>query len=310
MNKAPNLRETPELPAEIRKSALDGNLVLFVGAGVSMLVNLPSWNVLAQKVLTEFCKEGYINYSELEQLKDLDPKKQLSIAETIASENGAKLELVISKYLTPREGSNIGIYNYLNKIGCVCVTTNYDELLSPSFHVKSDASTTAATTRRISHKEEFHAGLLNEPGTVIHLHGSVSYPDTMILTTEEYLEHYDDKIVQHFLRELFDKKTVLFMGYGLDEAEILEHILRRAGVKHTDEKKRFALQGFFISQEPLYLRLYDYYEKSFGINLIGYIRDYKDYAQLEDISKTWAEQIEVRPAALVDELDFMREVLQ
>lgn len=309
MSKAPALRENPELPAEIRKAALDGNLVLFVGAGVSMLVNLPSWTVLAWKVLADFCKAGYIDYSELEQLKNLDPKKQLSIAETIASENGTKLERVIVKHLTLEEGSNIGIYNYLNEIGCVCVTTNYDELLSPRFHIKSDVSTTAATTKRVSYKEEFHAGLLNEPGTVIHLHGSVSYPDTMILTTEEYLKHYDHPTVQNFLVGLFEKKTVLFMGYGLDEAEILEHILRRAGAKYTKEKKRFALQGFFISQDPLYRRLYAYYE-SFGIRLIGYIRDYKDHGQLEDISKTWAEQIEVRPAALVDDLNFMDEVLQ
>ena len=99
------------------------------------------------------------------------------------------------------------------------------------------------------------------------------------------------------------------MGYGLDEAEILEHILRRAGAQHIEEKKRFALQGFFISQDPLYRRLYAYYKQSFGINLIGYIRDYKDYGQLEHISKTWAEQIEVRPAALVDDLKFMDGVL-
>ena len=70
------------------------------------------------------------------------------------------------------------------------------------------------------------------------------------------------------------------------------------------------MQGFFISQDPLYRRLHAYYKESFGINLIGFIRDYKDYAQLEDITKTWAEQIEIRPAALVDDLNFMDEVLK
>ncbi len=81
-------------------------------------------------------------------------------------------------------------------------------------------------------------------------------------------------------------------------------------ITYTEEKKRFALQGFFISQDPLYRRLYSYYKESFGIHLIGYIRDYKDHSQLEDISKTWAEQIKVRPAALVDDLNFMDEVLK
>ncbi len=307
MSRIPDLRELPDLPPEISQSALEGGFVLFVGSGVSMLVDLPSWSGLAWKALQDLCQRGCTNYSELEQLKNLDPKKQLSIAKIIASENGTDLDL--KKYLA-RDTSDIGIYKYLNRIGCVCVTTNYDELLSPRFQIKTDPSTTAYTITRVTRKEEFHAGLLNEPGTVIHLHGSVGFPDTMILTTEEYLKHYDHRTVQNFLMELFEKKTVLFMGYGLDEAEILEHILRRAGVKYTEEKKRFTLQGFFISQDPLYRRLYAYYKKSFGIHLIGYIRDYKDYGQLEDISKTWAEQIEVRPTALVDDLDFMKGVLQ
>ncbi len=271
-----------------------------------MLVDLPSWSGLAWKALEDLRQKGYTDYSELEQLKDLDPKKLLSIANNIASENGTELDF--KEYLA-HDISDIGIYKYLNRIGCVCVTTNYDELLSPRFQIKTDPSVTSYTVTRISKKEEFHAGRLNDPGTVIHLHGSVSEPGTMILTTDEYLKHYDYDTVQNFLVELFRKKTVLFMGYGLDEAEILEHILRRAEVKRIEEKKRFALQGFFKSQDQLYRRLYDYYKNTFGIHLIGYIRDYKDYAQLEDISKTWAEQIEVRPAALVETLELMDEVL-
>jgi len=307
MSRVPDLREIPDLPHEIIQSALEGDFVLFVGSGVSMLVDLPSWGSLAWKALEDLRQKGFTNYSELEQLKSLDPKKQLSIAKNIASENDTNLDL--RKHLS-HDMKNIGIYSYLNRIGCVCVTTNYDELLSPSFQTKTDSSKTSYSITRISRGEEFHAGLLNEPGTVVHLHGVVSNPDTMILTTEEYLKHYDHPVVQNFLKELFEKKTVLFMGYGLDEAEILEHILRRAGAQYIEEKRRFALQGFFISQDPLYRRLYAYYRESFGINLIGYIRDYKDYAQLEDITKTWAEQIEVRPAALVDDLSFMDEVLK
>jgi len=245
-------------------------------------------------------------HSELEQLKSLDPKKQLSIAELIAEENGFTLEL--ARHLTAGEGDK-GIYKFLNKIGCACVTTNYDELLSPHFYQTSDGSTTATPVTRVTQKNDFHAGHLNIPGTVVHLHGSVSQPDAMVVTTKHYLAHYDDETVQHFLNELFEKKTVLFIGYGLEEAEILEHILRRGGVKNTKEKKRFALQAFFLSQAPLYRKLHDYYQKSFGVHLIGFVRDHKDFSQLEIIAKTWAEQIEVRPPALAEDLEYMDEVL-
>lgn len=301
-----DLREIPDLPPEIRQAALDGNLSLFVGAGVSMLVGLPSWGGLAWKVLEDLRQKKCFNFSKLEQLKVLDPKKQLSIAEQIAKDNSISFELV--KHLSEVTGDK-GIYNYLNRIGCPCITTNYDELLEPHFFLKKDGSTTAVPVTRVNQKKCFHAGHLNTPGTVVHLHGSISNQDTMIVTTRQYLEHYDDETVKHFLGELFEKKTILFVGYGLEEAEILEHILRRGRVKDTKDKRRFTLMPFFLSQTPLYEMLYEYYRKSFGVHLVGFVRDFKDYKQLEDILKAWSEQIEVRPPALVEDLEFMDEVL-
>ena len=311
MSRPPDLREVPELPEEIRLAALDGELVLFVGAGVSMLVGLPSWDGLAWKVLEDLRLKRLLNYSKIQQLKGLDPKKLLSIAEVVAEQNTISLEL--PKHLNIGENDK-GIYDYLNKIGCACVTTNYDELLKPQFNPTKDGSTTAAPITRVNQKNDFHAGHLNMPGTVVHLHGSVSNPKDMVYTTKQYLEHYDDPTVKHFLGELFEKKTILFIGYRLEESEILEHILRRGRVQDTKIqdtkiKKRFVVMPFFLSQTPLYEMLYEYYKKSFGVHLIGFIRDHKDYKQLEDIVKAWSEQIEVKSPPLVKDLDFMNEVL-
>src|SRR3989338_1412049 len=306
MGRPPDLREAAELPDEIKHAALDGNLVLFVGAGVSMLAGLPSWDGLAWKVLEDLRNKVLLNYSKMQQLKGLDPKKLLSIAEQIANENYISFEL--PKHLAAKEGGR-EIYSYLNKIGCACVTTNYDELLKPQFNQTKDGSTTAATVTRVNQKNGFHAGHLNTPGTVVHLHGSVSNPADMVFTTKQYLKHYDDKTVQNFLEELFAKKIILFIGYSLEESEILEHILRRGKVQDTKNKRRFALMPFFFSQTPLYEMLYKYYKNSFGVHLIGFMRDHKNYKQLEDIVKAWSEQIEVKSPALVKDLEFMDEVL-
>jgi hypothetical protein len=131
----------------------------------------------------------------------------------------------------------------------------------------------------------------------------------MVVTTPEYLAHYDHAKVQHFLGALFDKKTVLFLGYGLEEAEVLEHILRRGHVAETADRRRFALQGFFRSQERLYENLWQYYRRSFGVHLLGYIRDHEDYGQQDVIIRAWAPKIKVQPPALSDELAQMSKVL-
>jgi hypothetical protein len=173
-----------------------------------------------------------------------------------------------------------------------------------------DGSTTAKPVSRICNKEQFFAKALDEPGCVIHIHGAIGKPETMVVTTKEYLEHYDHPNIHHFLGELFAKKTVLFLGYGLEEVEILEYILRRGGVlTDTRDRRRFTLQGFFLSQDPLYEKLYEYYKKSFGVHIIGFVRDHSNYRQQETILRAWAPQIEVRRPALVDELRRIHEVL-
>lgn len=108
---------------------------------------------------------------------------------------------------------------------------------------------------------------------------------------------------------MFKKKTILFLGYGLEEAEILEHILRRGHVRFTRDRRRFVLQGYFRTQQPLYENLHSYYEKSFGVHLLGFLRDHDNYNCLDSIIKDWANKIEVRKPMLADDVDFMNEVL-
>jgi hypothetical protein len=280
--------------------------VLFVGAGASMLLGLPSWGGLAAEALQSLQKKRLLNFSELEQLRTLEPKKQLSIAKLIAAENGHELELA-TYFKGKSEGT--GIYKSINDIGCVCVTTNYDELLTPRYLDVEDGSKTPATVKRICHKKDFLAKHLDEPGTVIHLHGGISHSETMVVTTKDYLEHYDDPNVKHFLNALFASKTVLFIGYGLEETEILEHILRRGGVKTTADRRRFVLQGYFRSQQPLYENLHRYYEKSFGVHVIGFVRDHEDYRQQETLLRDWAPRIKIKRPPLARDMELMNKVL-
>lgn len=279
MSEPPELTDDPGIPEEIIRSALSGELVLFVGAGVSMLLGLPSWSGLADKVLEELRGKGFLDYSEVDQLKTLDAKKRLSIADTIAKENDYSIEY--KRYLRSKTAVGGNIYETLNNIGCPCVTTNYDELLSPEYKSKEDRAGSIKPdgyVNRISERENFFTNLLDKPTTVIHLHGCIGKPETMIVTTKDYLEHYDHENVKEFLGDLFRRKVVLFLGYGLEEAEILEHILRRGEVFKADERRRFFLQGFFRSYEPLYRELYRYYEASFGVHLIGFERDKENYS--------------------------------
>ena len=303
MRKAPELREIFDPPDEVVDAAADGSLVLFVGSGLSMLCGLPSWKNLAERVLHDLRGASLLNYSEIEQLRTLDPRKQLSIAMLIANENACEVEFL--KHFDC--GDDSSVYELINSIGCACITTNYDELLTPRTSAAEDGSSMPAIGTRTIQIGDLYPNLL-EPGNVVHLHGVARRPETMVVTMEDYLRHYDKEQVQEFLKSLFARKTVVFVGYGLEESEILEFIFRRGGIRHEDTRNRFALQGFFQSEKPLYEKLHTYYEHTFGVHLLGFLRDHQDYKTQENIIENWVGKLIVRPPTLVEDVNVLREV--
>ena len=107
---------------------------------------------------------------------------------------------------------------------------------------------------------------------------------------------------------MFARKTVVFIGYGLEEAEILEYIFRRGDTRRGPTKRRFALQGFFRSEQPLYEKLHAYYEHTFGVHLLGFLRDHQDYKTQENIIESWVDKLNVRAPTLVEDATLLDEV--
>ncbi|MXX94955.1 MAG: hypothetical protein F4039_02290 [Gammaproteobacteria bacterium] len=279
---------------------------MFIGAGVSKSMKIPTWDQFAKWVLDDLACKKLLNYNETQSLKKLEPRTILSIAKIIDD----NLEIVKYFKSTSKESA---IYQTLNSIGCTFVTTNYDLCLKPIMPKSKNSSIIEQQGIRVMSTNELHSVDLDDTGNVIHLHGSIEKPETMIVTTRQYLEHYDNKNVQAFLTHLFKKKTVVFLGYGLNETELLEHILRRG----TDTKentrrklrKLFCLQGFFSSEKPLYEHLYSYYKESFGLELLGFLKDHKSYKCLDEIVSIWADNIIVNDFAILQGANAITEVL-
>ena len=305
----PDLSQSIAVPEEVKQAAKSGDLIMFVGSGTSIRMGLPSWEDFSHKVLDNLASSKLLNYNEINALRALDPRKTLSIAKILAKENNKELNLV--QYFRKKDDPNSNIYTHLNSIRCTFVTTNYDLYLEPMDSSSDDGSTITPEGNRISAREELRTAYLDKIGNVIHLHGSIYEPETMIVSTEEYLSHYDDENVQEFLSYLFSRKTVVFVGYGLEESELLEHILRRGSVKRQEyENKLFVLQGYFNSQRPVYEQLYRYYRNSFRLELLGFLLDFQEYHCLDEILSTWAEKIESRSLSLFDQLNIFEQHLR
>ena len=91
---------------------------------------------------------------------------------------------------------------------------------------------------------------------------------------------------------MFSQKNVLFIGYGLEELEILEYVIGKARLtaeRGATEIRHFLLQGFFSHEEELARNLSIYYAES-GIELIPFLRDQKDWDQLVDVLEEYASE--------------------
>ena len=330
LSESPPIDDIPEITRypQIIDAAKSGKLVLFVGAGVSRLAGGRSWEDAANTALNQLIKEEVITYGEKEQLKNEHPKKKLSIAINISEGSNTRLgfeEIFIDKNSFIPDAQ---IFQDLYSINVPIVTTNYDDGLdfqakkppkSPPDLKGGDSQEKEVITRgRLPvyyHREDLTINRLMEPGAVIHLHGGWKEPASMVISTSQYLDHYRDETVQTFLNGLFaENYTVLFIGYGLEEEEIVEYVIlktlkKRPGGQQVIE--HYWLYPGLTFQSARFKHLSNYYLKHCNVQTIGFSIDQIGHPQLEKVISQWAEQLRriVRTPDFLDKISLIDEVL-
>ncbi len=295
----------PEPLAGLIEAARLGLLIPFIGAGASRVAGCPGWDEFADRALRYLIGTGKFTHAQLDQIKGLPPRVKLSLAKSLSQEHSQPIDyrevLYQGSELRSQDGHQL--YRALLQLGKTFVTTNYDEwldtnLLTPVPQVSANAASGSADTAPkwdvVHGVDRLSPRLLSTPNTVIHLHGSVKNPSEMVITTQDYIRHYandrkqspadKENVVLTFLQALFwDRKTVLFIGYGLEELEILEYVIGKAGLDQkrngSVQIRHYILQGFFSHEEELQRTLGRYYLEN-GIRLIPFSRDERDWKQL------------------------------
>lgn len=326
------IKPIPDMPAGLREAALIGNVIPFIGAGASKIAGCPNWTEFADKALEFFVQEGKFSHAQLSQISHLHPRVKLSIALGLELEHKIRIDFAKVIYPSSRLDHQKGrqLYENLSKLGKTFVTTNYDEWLDSAIGaptITSQSDPLPATAGLPDKPTAFYkvtdltAFNLNRSNTVLHLHGSLRDPNSMILTTRHYVHHYrndrrtpdspEENYVLTFLEHLFTHKNVLFVGYGLEELEILEYVIGKArpqGDAAHREIRHYLLQGFFSHEYEVMRNLVPYYRES-GIELIPFLRDQKNWDQLIDVLGEFARQAPASEPMKLEEFREMGELL-
>ncbi len=304
------IRSIPQVPPEIADAVSKGKLVLFIGAGVSQLVNGPSWQDLATNTLEHLYKCKVVNFVEKGFIRNLkDSRKILSICFNLYKDkfqSTDKLYDIFSELLKPKEEANI--YDDLYSMNAIYITTNYDtnlvnaaeryfniqnrDIVNPTTVTNSGTPLPPSRSKEIPyyiHRKDLLPDKLDK-GSILYLHGSIDTPKDMVVTIFDYLKLYDkDSIIRPLLEKVFKDHTVLFIGYGLDELEILEFLIRKYHMRQNP-RNHFMLFPIF-SHEINLISFEEKYYLDLGIHLIPYFLDIEGYGRLNKIIQAWAPQI-------------------
>jgi hypothetical protein len=292
--------------AGLKEAARLGLLIPFVGAGASRVAGCPGWPDFADRSLKFFVEKGKFTHAQLDQIRTLHPRVKLSFAKSLERQHDLPIDFksVLYQNAGLSDAKGLRLYSALAKLGKTFVTTNYDEWLDSSLATppqqvvegQAQVATAAQPAPNVIYRvRDLTPDCLSRPNTVIHLHGSVKDPASMIVTTQDYIGHYandrrkggadEENLVLTFLHALFqERKTVLFIGYGLEELEVLEYVIGKARLRQPEGGKQirhYILQGFFGHEQELRRTLERYYLEN-GIRLIPFSRDERDWDQLID----------------------------
>lgn len=321
---AEELKEIPNIPQAILEAASNGKLVLFIGAGVSRIIGCPSWKKFALLQLKDLFEKKAINFYEFKNLESLDARKLLSICRNIYKEKKIQPESMKS-LLTGNDEQlkKFTIYDDLYSFNAIYVTTNYEDYLGeaaqrsiarptsivPTSAVNDSVEKEIPRGKIIHSKEQLLISNLSN-GSVIHLHGSIHDESNTVVTIVDYMKHYEHNSKPAFLlEEIFNAYTVLFIGYGLEEYEILEFMISKSRTS-KGEVKHFMLYPVFRREMNL-MGFYEKYYKDLGIELITYPIDENGYEQLATIVHKWAKQIGPisQPQGFLERIKLIDEVI-
>ncbi|MBL4747905.1 MAG: SIR2 family protein [Magnetovibrio sp.] len=300
----------PEVPEALKAAFHGRGIVPFIGAGLSQLQGCPDWNGFADKVLHELIILGILNHAEHKQLASMPARVKLSIARKL--ERTKKVSVRYENIFIPNKNEMIGqqINASLDRISKTLVTTNYDKLLDtlPPAEYKNNPAADTDTSSVLRRDPIYMPGdftkenLKKAESKVFHIHGSVRAPENMIVSTDEYLRRYStsasdstgNREYLDFLKLLFNEKSVLFIGYGANELEILEYVFLKNLNKKSHVREHYVLSGFFSHELRLAQHMEDYFE-TLGIQLIPFSLDAKGWDQLDSVLSHMADHISEEP---------------
>lgn len=258
-------------------------LVVFIGAGVSRMCGAWGWDKLASELVEAVysnISDNTFNYRMREHLLNNPNQKEVISTCYYLLDKAKRInifwEIMRKALLYKKDGkknkAKTEIYSHIAELGNYFVTTNADMLFD------------LPNRGRLIQIYDFLEDMKFERDKIYHIHGCINDEKSMVFTLAQYMERYRDFNFISFMRKVFEfgkeysEYTVLFLGYGMVEMEILQFLFEgnKKGIQN-----RYLFKEFYEGEEKIIEASRIYYEQM-NINVIPFYIDSIGYNQLND----------------------------
>lgn len=187
--------------------ARQGQLVLFIGAGVSIGAGLPSWHGLLTKLAIN---EGILPEGDEEfrvRFHKLNPLDRARVIEMELLRRGDNIAGALDRILREHKNPSLA-HCLLAMLPCAeAVTTNYDTL----FEIACEGNgrpVAALPWESVSERSRW----------VLKLHGSLEHPQDLVFTRSDYLR-YDERraALKGIVQAMLMTRMMLFVGFSMND---------------------------------------------------------------------------------------------
>jgi hypothetical protein len=217
----------PAYPRELERALVDGECVLFVGAGLSRGAGLPDWGQLVDRMAREL---GIAAHERLD-----NPDLAQWYRERFSP--GALAAVIRETFGDPALAPLPTLAHFLLMSLPVhhVITTNYDDLLERAL---------VALKRhpvKVVRQEDVARMGWSEGVHVVKLHGDAAEAEGIVLCRDDYDEFFDRRPALALLLEgLLLNRTFFFIGYGLRDPNFRQVYSRIARMLREARKPAFA----------------------------------------------------------------------
>lgn len=192
---------------ELADWARKGQLVLFIGAGVSIGAGLPSWDGLLTQLAVDEAILPADNEDFRERFHKLNPLDRARVIEMELQRRGETIADSLGRILRAHPNPSLA-HCLLAMLPCdEAVTTNYDEL----FEIACEGNgrpVAALPWEAVSEKSRW----------LLKLHGSLDHPEDLVFTRSDYLR-YDERraALKGIVQAMLMTRMMLFIGFSMND---------------------------------------------------------------------------------------------